>query len=100
MTPENQVKCRKIFEHYGIGAQRRQLIEECSELIQAICKFERAAVDYGKASFDEARKNLLSELADVSIMLEQFKLCCTGIEALDREISAKLDRQIGRIESE
>lgn len=100
MTAERQIKCRKIFEHYGIRSQRRQLVEECAELIQAVCKLERSAYDYGREGFDEARKNFISELADVAIMIEQMKLCCAGIDKFDKEVDAKLDRQLGRIGDE
>lgn len=41
MTEEQKSKCKDIFLHYGIASQRRQLIEECAELIQALTKYER-----------------------------------------------------------
>jgi NTP pyrophosphatase (non-canonical NTP hydrolase) len=91
--------CRRIFEHYGIQSQRRQLIEECAELIQAISKFERKAERFDK-SFMQARDELLGEIADVKIMIEQIELCCFGREAVAEVVEQKLRRQIARFEEE
>lgn len=41
MTYEQKAKCKQILEHYGAENQRRQLCEECAELIQAAIKYER-----------------------------------------------------------
>lgn len=35
-------KIQYIADHYGYESQSRQLIEELSELIQAVCKHNRA----------------------------------------------------------
>lgn len=40
MTEEQKIKY--IADHYGYEPQIRQLIEELSELIQAVCKHNRA----------------------------------------------------------
>ena len=40
MTEEQIVKAFKILNHYGEKKQRRQLVEECAELIQAVKKWE------------------------------------------------------------
>ena len=52
--------CQQAVLHYGEESQKKQAIEECSELIQAICKDMR-----GK------EHNVEEEVADVLIMLEQ-----------------------------
>lgn len=48
---------------YGEQAQERQAIEECSELIEAICHKHRGRPH-----------NIPEEIADVEIMLEQLKI--------------------------
>ena len=56
---------------YGAPAQKQMVIEECAELIQAICKLDRAK------TFDETAKaitHISEEIADVEIMLEQLKI--------------------------
>lgn len=52
--------CIDAVKYFGAEPQKRQTIEECSELIQAICKDMR-----GKDH------NVEEEIADVMIMLEQ-----------------------------
>lgn len=103
MTPEQKQKCRQIYKFYGRDSQLRQLAEECAELIQAITKLSRA---YERGSDTEccmAEMSLREEVADVSIMLAQFREASmlfedsTGMSAL---ISRKLNRQLERIRKE
>lgn len=86
-----QEACEKILETYGEENQRKILIEEMGELIQAIIKVER----YG----DSYRDAYISELADVTIMIKQMVIALSEIEqkAYEDEIDEKLGRQLGRI---
>ena len=63
---ENEI-LRMAIHKFGDRAQEEMVIEECSELIQAISKKHR-----GK------EHNIAEEIADVEIMLEQLKIinCC------------------------
>ena len=94
MTDEQKEKCRLIVEHYGVEGQRDILIEECAELIQAVCKIKR---DGGGVSF-----NFLEELADVSIMIEQMKQALNGKELIEflTIVNQKIERQLARIKGE
>lgn len=93
MTDRQKNTCWLLLDHYGIESQRRQLIEECAELIQALAKVERYNGDIKELN------NLFSEIADVEIMLEQIKHHYSnwGIERL---IDYKLNRQLERIKQE
>lgn len=51
---------------YGKASQIEMIIEECSELIQAIQKFKRN-------DCKETRDHVCEEVADVLIMMEQAK---------------------------
>ena len=53
------------LEKYGVHNQINQLCEECAELIVAVNHARRGRV---------GREEVISELVDVSIMLEQMKL--------------------------
>jgi NTP pyrophosphatase (non-canonical NTP hydrolase) len=81
----------QIANHYG-SAQADIMIEECGELIQAICKLRRAWSE-------ERLENVKEELADVLIMARQLRVML-GAEDIDRIIGEKLDRQIERIADE
>lgn len=93
-------KIQQIADTYGYEAQREMLVEECSELIQAVQKLKRADTIGDAEQIDKATSNYLEELADVSIMLEQMRYMLTpGLtRVLDIYISKKIDRQIERIE--
>lgn len=71
---------------YGEEKQELKAIEECSELITAICHKH-----IGR------KNNIAEEIADVSIMLEQLKIinnCGDEVEKIRKE---KLDRLYDRI---
>lgn len=60
----------KSAEYYGYDKQSQLLVEECSELIQAVCKYNRYKNTNKKIKYLE---NLVEEITDVEIMLEQIK---------------------------
>lgn len=102
MTEKQIVKAFKILNHYGEKKQRRQLVEECAELIQAVTKLERAQERDGIAKVIERTHDLASELADVRIMIEQIEMSlCGDISTnIQEQIEYKLQRQLDRIERE
>jgi len=96
MTTDQKAKCRQILSHYGIEKQRRQLVEECAELIQAIMKLERT---------DKERVHYIEELADVEIMMEQMKIRLQTYDPLGWDIftdmiEQKTNRQLDRMAEE
>ena len=95
MTDKQKSQCAEIANHYGEHAQLGIMIEECAELIQAICKMQR----YGEPT---KRLNYVEELADVTIMTEQLVtlLNSTDYERFERFVEYKLKRQKLRMESE
>ena len=98
MTELQEKRCGEILKHYGVNSQRRQLVEECAELIQAVCKMNRATQQESGNAF----YNFLEEIADVEIMLEQTKQTLTPQERdrLAQIITAKINRQLRRIARE
>ena len=79
---------KEALEKYGVGAQIGMLTEECGELLSAINKFNRS-----RCSSDD----VLTELADVSIMVEQLSLIYGGYEKFQIEKDKKLIRLLKRI---
>lgn len=86
----------QIIRHYGAEHQKDILIEECAELIQATEKTRR--VDDRPAY----TADMIEEMADVQIMLWQFRSLLNGFwdECFENAIMAKLRRQFDRIENE
>lgn len=77
--------CRKAMEIYGFPAQAA-MVEECSELTNAICKFRRGRV---------GNDDIITEIADVIIMCEQLSYYF-GKEKVELEKERKKARKIKR----
>lgn len=78
-----------LLSHYGLQNQKIKLIEEMSELIQAIAK----------SGYDEMTDDIISEMADVKIVLSQLELSLSdeNKDHLNQMIDYKLKRQLNRI---
>lgn len=79
-------KLLNIYLHFGLRKQLKKLSEECYELIEAM--------------LDEDREHIKEEVADVQVLLNQFK---EYHEIYDDEIvdimEHKIDRTIERVKS-
>ena len=98
MTTEQKIQY--IANHYGYESQSRQLVEELSELIQAICKHNRtfAGKRLSKLSNCPEKDAITEELADVIIMMHQLDyLIGINANSVYEVIKRKLERQIERI---
>ena len=79
--------CKIIFSHYGEEHQKKQLIQELGELIVAITK--------------DDLENVIEEMADVEVMLDQFKINYPKINSkIDTAMLNKVNRQLRRIKEE
>ena len=87
----------RIARHYGLGHQLAKTREELLELLVAILKL-RLAKWLGKDTTSQ-EQHVLEEMADVRIMLDQIELLMSGAGTCARIRTAKLERQISRIEA-
>ena len=85
----DDLRIEQIAAHYGFTSQADIAIEECGELIQAVCKFRRGYSE-------ERYTNLLEEIADVYIMARQLRFLF-GYETIDSIVDHKLNRQLKRM---
>lgn len=89
---------KQIFNHYGLDLQLDQLVEECSEVIQAACKYKRRCRDLNNPRI---LGSLIEEIADVKNLIEQLELSDDYIARRVEELKeSKVKRQIKRIEKE
>lgn len=87
----------KALDTFGIESQENMMIEECSELIQALCKFRRVShgIDFDRATIENVRE----ELADVYIMWQQMeKVFNTSDNDIGKRYIKKMDRLKERLE--
>ena len=81
---------------YGAEAQVDMAVEEMSELTKALLKYRRKEAQ-GSKDLEEARENILEEVADVIIMLTQLIMIYGGRDLVQETIENKVDRQIKRL---
>jgi NTP pyrophosphatase (non-canonical NTP hydrolase) len=88
-----EANLKKIANHYGFSNQLQMLVEEMSELTQAICKYRR----YENAKEQvNTFENLIEEVADVQIVLSQIKIL-VGKNEVNKKIDEKVNRQLERM---
>ena len=96
---KSEEKIRYIASCYGYEAQSRQLIEEMSELTQAINKKWRSDNGYIKTSTNPIY-SIKEELADVYICMAQIQfLLKLGDDELHEIMEYKLNREMERLVS-
>ena len=103
MDEKQTEKALEILEHYGAEKQRRQLVEECAELIQAVTKLERAQESGDIGKITEKVLELVGELVDVRIMLQQITMSLfqdVSKDMIYEQFEYKLQRQLDRIAKE
>lgn len=86
----------RIADLYGYKEQSLQTQEELAECIVAINKFRRTNI-YKDQEKIERRKSLISEIADVLIMLQQMAHLLDCQEELEAEMDRKIQRQVERM---
>ena len=76
-----------ILREYGNDSQVKMCIEECSELINALCKSYRGRTKDA---------DIITEIADVTIMCRQMAMIY-GEEEVEKEITRKQERMLERM---
>lgn len=94
----------KIINTYGVNAQQRQFAEEVFELQEAITQHElKESVSYEIPITEivETREHIAEEIADVTIMLKQFRVYYNVSDKTTNTIMRKkIQRQLERIKNE
>ena len=94
----------KIIEHYGINNQQRKLEEEVFELQEAIMElqhYEEYACDFDyQTTLKKQKEHITEELADVMVILEQFKKYYNiPDDEIEKIKEFKVKRQMERIDN-
>lgn len=97
-------KLLQIINHYGTNNQQRKLAEEVFELQEIISDYEFSKKNFPtqhKICEAQFKEHIIEELADVQVMLNQFRLYYGITDEEVKEIMIKkIDRQLKRIEEE
>lgn len=92
---EIEARNKMVADVLGEEAIADSLIEECSELIQAVCKYKRAK-GIGQptnVSEKDAMDNLIEEIADVKAALMMYMHC---IDIIDEDLIPVFDLKSAR----
>lgn len=82
MEKEERTVCVLAVEKFGPESQINMALEECAELIDALCKFRRERV---------GTLDVITEIADVQIMCEQLAYMF-GEQTVEDERKRKIER--------
>lgn len=97
---KNEDVLKKAIEVFGMESQLEMVIEECSELIQAIQKLKRSAVSLSERGYAvelPVYQSLCEEVADVEIMIDQMRIMLPP-QSIDHYKAAKIKRLAARLE--
>jgi NTP pyrophosphatase (non-canonical NTP hydrolase) len=91
-------KLLKNINHYGIDEEKRKVTEEADELREAITEYEFAKKSVYTYDLYSLREHIIEEIADVQVVLNQFKLYYRIPDEKVRDVMIKkIDRQMERI---
>ena len=99
----SEEKLLKIINTYGVLPQLKYFQSEVFELNEAIIEYENE-IEHCDPIADEGyikkiKEHIVEEIADVMVMLEQFKLYYgMSSEEITKIFWCKVDRQLERIE--
>lgn len=82
MEQDERTVCVLAVEKFGPESQINMALEECAELIDALCKFRRERV---------GTLDVITEIADVQIMCEQLAYMF-GEQTVEDERKRKIER--------
>ncbi len=100
LTHEERLKIYdEATELWGLVAQYDQCVEEMAEMIVAINKYKRKVLYKEYQNDDKVIKNLVEEIADVSICLEQMKHFFKDYK-IDEVIEQKMQKFLKEIEEQ
>lgn len=94
MTQDQKKILESAIKTFGVTRQTDKAIEEMAELTQALKKFR-----YPESNLQKLHNDVISELADVVIMVNQLIMMYDTNNDLDRMIEFKLDYLTRKIES-
>ena len=100
LTQEERLKIYdEATELWGLVAQYDQCVEEMAEMIVAINKYKRKVLYKEYQNDDKVIKNLVEEIADVSICLEQMQHFFKDYK-IDEVIEQKMQKFLKEIEEQ
>ena len=98
---------KQIINHYGIMPQLKYIHSEYFELDESILNYEHEETLYIEEGYgsdyhlEKSKNHIAEELADIQVMLEQFRLYYDIPSMQITEImQQKIERQLKRIEEE
>jgi hypothetical protein len=98
MSSEEEINkiCKDALDKWGKEAQEFMMIEECAELIKAICKTKRC---HSLPEYIEAVTNVVEELGDVYLMHKQMLLLFVKNHDLEKEYAMSIEKKLDKLKA-
>lgn len=88
----------KIITHYGLENQKRKLVEEVYELLDALAELTYSSMNFSN-NLQKMLEHVTEEIADVQVLLEQIKIYWSiEPEDIQRVMEYKINRTLGGID--
>lgn len=97
MDLEKKAILQQAVDIYGKAAQTDMAIEEMAELSKALLKHRRAEKHPEAWDYEQTKKNIYEEIADVFIMLTQLIMIYGGRKEIQENIDIKISRLANRL---
>jgi|WetSurMetagenome_2_1015567.scaffolds.fasta_scaffold02220_4 hypothetical protein len=96
MSSEEEINeiCKQALERWGRDAQEFMMIEECAELIKAICKTKRC---HSLQEYIDAVANVVEELGDVYLMHRQMLLLFVKNQNKEKDYVMIVENKLGKL---
>lgn len=92
LNKENIDLCWKVLSKYGVSNQRDKVIEECAELIDAVCHLRKA--ENNKIYSMDLLEHFHDEIVDVIVLCQQMVLVERLSNKIDEMAKLKLERAL------
>ena len=97
LSEEDMSTFQKAWDKWGQRAQLGMIIEECAELIKAVCKFIRNDELIENPKKEKDINHIVEEMVDIVIMCEQFLYIFKKGKEFYHIRREKMDRLDGRL---
>ena len=94
------MKLLRIIQHYGLEHQKRKLIEEVYELLDAEAEMQYSSINFAN-NYERLLNHIIEEIADCYVLIEQHrKYWDIDIRDVEKVFKYKVNRTLKEMEDE
>jgi NTP pyrophosphatase (non-canonical NTP hydrolase) len=94
------MKLLRIIQHYGLEHQKRKLIEEVYELLDAEAEMQYSSINFAN-NYERLLNHIIEEIADCYVLIEQHrKYWDIDVRDVEKVFKYKINRTLKEMEDE